>query len=228
MTGKVRVACVGAGYFSRFHYGSWARMKDVELLASCNRSIEKARATGLPAYDDLDLMLSEKRPDLLDIILPPAAHAATIRKAISYGIRVLICQKPFCQNLKEAQQIADEAEASGTIVVVHENFRFQPWYRIDQAIAAGRPRRQVTASDLPLAPGRRSGAARLSGPATLFSGDAAVSRARNSGALDRHVSLPAWRSNCRLRRSETGKSCYRRRGRGVHPVRLSERGTRAL
>lgn len=125
----IRVACVGAGYFSQFHYGSWARMDRVTLVGSCNRDIEKAQATGLPAYDDLGQMLIETTPDLLDIILPPVAHAATIKTALAAGIKTIICQKPFCNDLSEAESIIALAEAAGARIVVHENFRFQPWYR---------------------------------------------------------------------------------------------------
>jgi predicted dehydrogenase len=127
--GRLRVACVGAGYFSRFHYESWARADRVDLVGSCNRDITKARATGLQAFDDLGAMLAVTQPDLLDIILPPVAHAATIRTALAAGIKSIICQKPFCQSLAEAQSIAAEADAAGARIVVHENFRFQPWYR---------------------------------------------------------------------------------------------------
>jgi len=145
--GKLRVACVGAGYFSQFHYGSWARMGNVQLVGSCNRDIEKAKETGLPAYSDLNAMLSDQSPDLLDVILPPVAHAETIRTALGAGIKWLICQKPFCLDLAEAQQITAEAEAIGATIIVHENFRFQPWFRkIKQALnddAIGRVR-QVT------------------------------------------------------------------------------------
>jgi len=134
----VRVACVGAGYFSRFHYESWGRMARVDLVASCNRDIEKARATGLPAYDDLALMLREVRPDLLDIILPPVAHAEAIRTALANGLKTIICQKPFCRSLTEAEAIVAEAKAAGANIIVHENFRFQPWYRaIRRALDAG-------------------------------------------------------------------------------------------
>ena len=135
----LRVACVGAGYFSRFHYESWARMPRVDLVASCNRDISKAKATGLPAYSDLPLMIHDQKPDLLDIILPPEAHAQTIRAALEHGIKTMICQKPFCQNLTEARQITEEAEAAGALIIVHENFRFQPWYRaIKAALEAGK------------------------------------------------------------------------------------------
>lgn len=125
----LRVAGVGAGYFSRYHYESWARMQRVQLVAACDRDLEMAKATGLTAYDDLSVMLDAQRPELLDIILPPAAHAETIRLALNAGIKKIICQKPFCQSLEEARTIASEAEQAGATVIVHENFRFQPWYR---------------------------------------------------------------------------------------------------
>ncbi|KUP93365.1 Gfo/Idh/MocA family protein [Tritonibacter horizontis] len=125
----IRVACVGAGYFSRFHYDSWARMEGAIAVASCNRDITRAEATGLPAYNDLATMLEDVKPDLLDIILPPVAHADTIRTALAHGVTHMICQKPFCTDLDEARKITAEAEAAGAVIVVHENFRFQPWYR---------------------------------------------------------------------------------------------------
>ncbi|SNT31345.1 Gfo/Idh/MocA family protein [Tropicimonas sediminicola] len=137
-TGKLRVACVGAGYFSRFQYESWARMERVALVGACNRTLSKAQATGLPAYDDLPRMLQEVRPDVLDVILPPEAQAAAIDAAIAAGVATVICQKPFGTDLEEARRITSDAAAAGTRIVIHENFRFQPWYRaIKQALDAG-------------------------------------------------------------------------------------------
>ena len=62
-------------------------MERVALVGSCNRDIEKAKATGLPAYSDLDQMLANQRPDLLDVILPPEAHVKTIRTALAAGLK---------------------------------------------------------------------------------------------------------------------------------------------
>ncbi|SET47913.1 Gfo/Idh/MocA family protein [Oceanicella actignis] len=137
--GTVRVACLGAGYFSQFHRDSWARMPGATLAASCDRDIAKARATGLPAYDDLRTMLEAEKPDLLDIILPPVAHAQAIRTALDCGVKWIVCQKPFCDDLAQATAICAEVEAAGATIVVHENFRFQPWYRAIKAVLeAGR------------------------------------------------------------------------------------------
>ena len=126
----VRVVCQGAGYFSRFHYDGWRRVEDAKPVASVNRDIEKARATGLAAYDDLERALGEQRADLLDIITPPETHLDTIRLAITMGIPAIICQKPFCRGLQEAREAAELAGDADTLLVVHENFRFQPWYRV--------------------------------------------------------------------------------------------------
>ena len=135
---KLRVACIGAGYFSQFHYGSWKRIDRVELVGSCNRDIAKARDTGVPAFSDLEEMIAQQKPDLLDVILPPVTHAATIRTALVAGMKWIICQKPFCQDLAEAKAICKEAAEQNARIIVHENFRFQPWYRrIKESLQAG-------------------------------------------------------------------------------------------
>ncbi len=126
----VRVACMGAGYFGQFHYDAWKRIDAVQLVAAVDRDLSKAEATGLPAYGTLQPVLDDLKPDLLDIITPPPTHLATIREAIDHGVRAIICQKPFCAGLDEAKQAVALAEAAGAALVVHENYRFQPWYRV--------------------------------------------------------------------------------------------------
>ncbi len=129
----IRVAAAGTGYFSRFQYRAWARIREVTLVGVCNRTLATAEAFasefGIPlATDDLDLMLERAKPDLLDIITPPETHLDAIRLAASRKIDV-ICQKPFCQTLAEAREAVRIADEAGIQVIVHENFRFQPWHR---------------------------------------------------------------------------------------------------
>ena len=133
MTQSQRVGCVGAGYFSRFHYDAWRRIEGAQPVASANRDITKAQATGLAAFDDLRVMLAEVKPDIVDIITPPVTHLDYIRKALEAEPKAIICQKPFCQDLDEAREAANLSEAAGIPVIVHENFRFQPWYRAIKA-----------------------------------------------------------------------------------------------
>lgn len=127
--GDLTVACIGAGYFAQFHYEAWARIPDAKLIASVDKNEELARKTGLTPYDDVDRMLASKRPDILDIITPPKTHLAIIQKALKAHPKAIICQKPFCQSMDEAKLAVDLSAEEGIPIIVHENFRFQPWYR---------------------------------------------------------------------------------------------------
>lgn len=134
----LKVACLGAGYFSRFHFDAWQRLKGVEIAGLANRDRAKAEATGLPVYDDLAQMLEQAKPDILDIITAPEGHAEAITEALQHDLKAIICQKPFCTSLNEAEEMTALAQKAGIPLIIHENFRFQPWYRvIRDRIAAG-------------------------------------------------------------------------------------------
>lgn len=136
---RFNVACFGAGYFSQFHFDAWERIDEVNLVAIANRNIEKARQFGYPAFEDLPSMLQSAKPDILDIITPPETHMSSIKAAIEFGLKAIICQKPFCNSFEEAKQAVDLAKDAGIPLIVHENFRFQPWFRtIAKAIREGR------------------------------------------------------------------------------------------
>jgi predicted dehydrogenase len=126
---------IGAGYFSRYQYEAWTRIPEVEILAVCNRDQDKAReaadAYGIPraaAWRELAPMLDELRPDFVDIITPPETHLEAVTLAAQRGIHV-ICQKPLAPTLGESQRIVEVARDAGIRFLVHENWRWQPWYR---------------------------------------------------------------------------------------------------
>lgn len=141
---KIRGICIGAGYFSRFQYEAWTRIPEIEVLAACNRDVEKAReaaeAYGIPraaAWDELAALLDELRPDFVDVITPPETHLEVVRLAAERGIHV-ICQKPLAPTLEESRQIVNIARGAGIRFLVHENWRWQPWYReIKRQLDAG-------------------------------------------------------------------------------------------
>ena len=134
----IRVGCLGAGYFSQFHIDSWDRIAGAECVAVADQDVARAQATGRPAYATLSQMIADRTLDILDIILPPAGHADAIQKGLNAGIKTIICQKPFCTTLEEARAITDAARDAGATLIIHENFRFQPWFRaIKASIDAG-------------------------------------------------------------------------------------------
>lgn len=161
MDGPLRVAIMGTGYFSRFQYRAWKRIAEVQAVGVCNRTLDKAseiaREFGISGvYGDLGQMLDAARPHLLDIITPPETHLAAIELAAARGVHV-ICQKPFCRTLGEAQAAVALAEKAGVHLVVHENFRFQPWHREIRRLLTERRLGQVYQATFRLRPGDGQG-----------------------------------------------------------------------
>lgn len=130
---RLRLATVGTGYFSRFHYDAWARIPEVDLVGVCNRTLEAAEAvaasfSNASAFTDFETMLDVVKPDLVDIITPPETHLAYVSAVAARDIPA-ICQKAFCRDLDEAREAGRRVALSTAPVIVHENFRFQPWHR---------------------------------------------------------------------------------------------------
>jgi D-apiose dehydrogenase len=126
------VMMVGAGYFAQFQLEGW-RATGVPVLGLCDLELARAEALaarfGVPHCGvDTAEMLDALRPTLVDVVLPPAAQAGVVRAALERGIPT-ICQKPFGVDLADAQRMTALAEAQRTPLVVHENFRFTPWFR---------------------------------------------------------------------------------------------------
>jgi predicted dehydrogenase len=130
---KIKVACVGAGYFAKFHVEAWSRIPEVELVAICDLDKNKtkllAQKYGISnQYQDIDKLIAEQKIDVIDIITPPATHLSLCEKAAINGINI-ICQKPMAPSLEESIKMVDLAKVHSVKFVVHENWRFQPWYR---------------------------------------------------------------------------------------------------
>ena len=130
---KLRGVCIGAGYFSRFQYEAWQRIPEVEIAAFCDRDPDRARAVQtefcLPKFfADCREMFDAEKPDFVDVITPPPSHREICAEAARRGIHIL-CQKALAPSLAEAQAIVADAERAGVRLMVHENFRFQPWHR---------------------------------------------------------------------------------------------------
>ena len=142
MSERLRVAVAGSGYYSRFHYDAWSRLERAELVALATLDNESgeamARDFSVPqVFDEVGAMLDQVKPDLLDIVTPPPSHHELVALAAARGVPV-VCQKPLAPTLAEAEALVAEAEAAGLPLIVHENFRFMPWFReAARLVAAG-------------------------------------------------------------------------------------------
>jgi predicted dehydrogenase len=139
---RLRGVAVGAGYFGRYQCEAWQRIPEVGITALCDRTLQRAEAVAATygiahAYDDWRRMLDEQHPDFVDIITPPATHLEMCAEAAARRLTI-ICQKPLAPTLAESQQLVDAVKQHGVRFMVHENFRWQPWYReIKKILTAG-------------------------------------------------------------------------------------------
>lgn len=139
---RLRVAVVGAGFFAQFHHEAWSRFDRADLVGICDldrtRADAAAAESGTQGFDDLDAMLDASGADVIDIATPPDTHLTLVSAVAARGLPV-ICQKPLGPTLAVAQAVAAAASAAGVTLAVHENFRFQPWFReARRLIDAGR------------------------------------------------------------------------------------------
>ncbi|MEQ6202858.1 Gfo/Idh/MocA family oxidoreductase [Sulfitobacter sp. HNIBRBA2951] len=155
MAQKLTVAVAGLGYFSQFHLNAWRAIDAVgEIHVTDPLDARVAWAQNEYAARPLSAATA---PDIVDIIAPPPAHADLIRRFAAKG-RVLICQKPFCTSIEEAQEMTDFAAQAGAHLVIHENFRFQPWHRAVKSFLDGGGMGAVYQCRFALRPGDGRGA----------------------------------------------------------------------
>ncbi len=132
---SLKVFCLGAGYFSHFQYQAWNRIPEVQIVGMSNRNPARAAAAAerhgvanVYAWDDLSRALDEAKPDFVDIITPPETHLELVKMIAPKGVH-LICQKPVAPTEEESRAVVTEAARHGVRLMVHENWRWQPWYR---------------------------------------------------------------------------------------------------
>ncbi|MGH9374183.1 MAG: Gfo/Idh/MocA family protein, partial [Vicinamibacterales bacterium] len=132
-TRQLKGVAIGAGYFAPFQYEAWTRIPEVAIAAMYNRSEDRARPImvqyGVPRYyENWREMIDGERPDFVDIITPPDTHEEMCAYAAERGVHI-ICQKPLAPTYEASRRIVETARAAGVRFMVHENFRWQPWYR---------------------------------------------------------------------------------------------------
>ncbi len=157
----LQVGLVGGGFFSRFHIDAWQRLNDVNLVSIVDSDPEKRQKLSqefpdVSISDDIETLLSNYSIDILDIATPPPTHAPILKQVMG-TVPMLICQKPFCSSLEQAQEIAKLANKQGAKLAVHENFRFQPWYRQIKTLLEDGILGEVLQADFRLRPGDGAG-----------------------------------------------------------------------
>jgi D-apiose dehydrogenase len=137
---ELAVAIAGCGYFSRFHQDAWGRLDRVRVVAVADRDRSKAEAAAgafpqAQIFERAEEMIDRARPDLVDIATPPATHRPLVAAAAEAGVAAF-CQKPLAPSFDEAVALVETAERAGIPLILHENFRFMPWFREAKRLVA--------------------------------------------------------------------------------------------
>ncbi|MBX3733424.1 MAG: Gfo/Idh/MocA family oxidoreductase [Verrucomicrobiae bacterium] len=125
----LRFAILGAGFWARVQLAAWRELGGTECVAVYNRSRDRAtsfaRELGVPAvYDDPVRLLEEVRPDFVDNITEVGGHKPLSLLCARHRIPC-ICQKPMAASLRDARAMVAAFERTGTLFLVHENWRWQ-------------------------------------------------------------------------------------------------------
>jgi predicted dehydrogenase len=130
-------AIIGCGWFAANHVQAWRRIPEVEIVAAADLSLDRSRSFAGRAYSSAEEMLDHEQVDFVDIATHAASHLALVRLAAERKLSI-ICQKPIAPDWAGALEIVRAAESAGVRLMIHENWRWQPWYRrVHEMIARG-------------------------------------------------------------------------------------------
>lgn len=131
--GKVKVGIIGSQFEADIHVASFQIMpEEAEVVAVCSPTPghpeELARKYGIPrVFHDYREMLREKDIEMVTITSPNRLHAPMTIDIARAGKHV-VCEKPLCMTLEEADQMIDTCKQQGVQLFYAEELFFTPKY----------------------------------------------------------------------------------------------------
>ncbi len=131
---KLRVGLVGCGYIAPTHLLAWENISGIKVVAMCDNHIERtknlAEKFGINVvYQNYQEMFEKENLNIVDIATPVQTHSEIAISAARRGMHVL-CQKPFARTMDEAKATIAACSSSKVKLMVHQNFRYQPFPRL--------------------------------------------------------------------------------------------------
>jgi predicted dehydrogenase len=129
----LKVGIIGAGGIATAHSRGWTTYPDrAEIVAFVDIDADRAQhmsdtwTDGKAAtFDSVEAMLAGTEVDAVDICLPHHLHRDAIITAAKAG-KAVLCEKPLCTTLADAQKIRDVVNETGVIFMGAHNQLFQP------------------------------------------------------------------------------------------------------
>ncbi len=132
-TGRVKVGIIGSRFEAEIHAESFKILPDeAEVVAVASPTPGNAEAFakryGIPRhFTDYKQMLAEKDIEMVTIAAPNAFHAQMTVDIAAAGKHVL-CEKPLCMTLEEADWMIEACKRKGVLLMYAEELFFTPKY----------------------------------------------------------------------------------------------------
>ena len=148
----LKAAILGYGGIAQSHRLGYERLEKenapVRLAALCDidpSRFENDAARRYACYTDLETMLREEKPDIVDICLPTYLHMTYALQLLERGIHVQ-CEKPMGRTTAECERLLAAAEKGGAKLMIGMCLRFEPLYLpLKEMVDIGRYGRVLTA-----------------------------------------------------------------------------------
>ena len=141
----IRVGIAGIGFMGMIHYLAYQKVKGAKVAAMCEQDRKRLAGdwrsikgnfgpagtmmdlSGIATYEKLDDLLADESLDVIDICLPPAAHAPVATAALKQGKHVF-CEKPIALRSPDARRMVKTARDAGKQLVIGQVLPFFPEY----------------------------------------------------------------------------------------------------
>lgn len=129
----MRFGLIGLGWAAQgFHLPGLESVPGAEIVGGADHSVEQraewTARTGTPAFETVEELIAQQRPDTVIVGTPPDSHADLCIRALQAGVHV-ICEKPFVSTVAEADEVLAVAAAAGRQVAVNHQYREKPIFR---------------------------------------------------------------------------------------------------
>lgn len=123
----IRLAVVGLGKMGLSHHAMINAHPGVNVAAVCDSTGYVLdvlnKYTGVKTYTDFNAMLREVELDAIVIATPSSMHAEMVKASLAKGLHVF-CEKPFCLDTNEGEEVTRIANEKGLVNQVGYHYRF--------------------------------------------------------------------------------------------------------
>jgi predicted dehydrogenase len=139
------IGIAGIGFMGWTHYQAYQRIADARIAAICEQNEKRLSGdwrdiqgnfgppgelvdvSDMHKYTDLDALMQDPEVDVVDICLPPSAHADVAVQALEAGKHVF-CEKPMSLTVEGCQRMVEAAERADRLLLIGHVLPMFPEY----------------------------------------------------------------------------------------------------